>query len=81
MLVGKVVVSEGASFRTLVPWIPAKRTFRSKIAYGPSCRYHYDEPKHPPQLSQPCDVDANVIMMDEPVTRSSVTASGKISLR
>lgn len=35
MLVGKVVVSEGALER-MVPWIPAKRTFRSKIAYGPS---------------------------------------------
>lgn len=36
MLVGKVVVSEGASLERMVPWIPAKRTFRSKIAYGPS---------------------------------------------
>ncbi len=81
MLVGKVVVSEGASLERMVPWIPAKRMFRSKIAQDHHCRYHYDEPKHSPQLSQLAMSGANVIMMAEPVTRSSVRQVRKISLR
>ncbi len=70
MLVGKVVVSEGVLLERMVPWIPAKRMFRSKIRMDHHCRYHYDEPKHPPQFSNLAMSGANVIMMDEPVTRS-----------
>lgn len=40
------------------------------------CRYHYDEPKHF-NLANLAMSGANVIMMAEPVTRSSVTASAE----
>ncbi len=78
MLVGKVVVSEGASFRTH----GAVDTSKADVSLENSVWTIIADITTTNQntllnLANLAMSDANVIMMDEPVTRSSVTASAK----
>ncbi len=78
MLVGKVVVSEGASFRTH----GAVDTSKADVSLENSVWTIIADITTTNQntllnLANLAMSDANVIMMDEPVTRSSVTASAE----
>ena len=78
MLVGKVVVSEGASFRTH----SAVDTSKADVSLENSVWTIIADITTTNQntllnLANLAMSDANVIMMDEPVTRSSVTASAE----
>ncbi|HCP6352779.1 TPA: autotransporter YejO, partial [Escherichia coli] len=78
MLVGKVVVSEGASFRTH----GAVDTSKADVSLENSAWTIIADITTTNQntllnLANLAMSDANVIMMDEPVTRSSVTASAE----
>lgn len=78
MLVGKVVVSEGASFRTH----GAVDTSKADVSLENSVWTIIADITMTNQntllnLANLAMSDANVIMMDEPVTRSSVTASAE----
>ena len=79
MLVGKVVVSEGASFRTYgaVDTSKADRFCLKNSSWTIIADITTTNQNTLLNLANLAMSDANVIMMDEPVTRSSVTASAE----